>query len=105
MIDKMFVRQLEQVHGELETLTYEDVVQVMDLLKSEDEEIALTGQSILYLSNFFAIPYTCKYILTQYSKRDGDFKTLAKILPAINDPITEYDEQILNKLKDGTGSR
>ena len=41
-------------------------------------------------------------ILEQYKNRDGDFKSLDKILSSINDPITEYDSQILNKLKDDT---
>lgn len=100
MIDKLFIKQLQEIHKELETLTYEELVQILELLGSDDKDIALTGQSMIYLSNFFEIPYTCKYILEEYKNRDGDFKSLDKILKSINDPITEYDSQILNKLKD-----
>ena len=100
MIDKLFIKQLQEIHKELEILTYEDIVQILELLESDDADIVLTGQSMIYLSNFFEIPYTCKYILEEYKNRDGDFKSLDKILNSINDPITEYDSQILNKLKD-----
>ena len=100
MIDKLFIKQLQEIHKELEILTYEDIVQILELLESDDADIVLTGQSMIYLSNFFEIPYTCKYILEEYKNRDGDFKSLDKILSSINDPITEYDSQILNKLKD-----
>lgn len=100
MIDKLFIKQLQEIHKELEILTYEDIVQILELLESDDADIVLTGQSMIYLSNFFEIPHTCKYILEEYKNRDGDFKSLDKILSSINDPITEYDSQILNKLKD-----
>lgn len=102
MVDKLFIKQLQEIHKELEILTYEELVQILELLGSDDEDIALTGQSMIYLSNFFAIPHTCKYVLEQYKNRDGDFKSLDKILSSIDDPITEYDSQILNKLKDDT---
>lgn len=100
MIDKLFIKQLQEIHKELEVLTYEDIVQILELLESDDTDIMLTGQSMIYLSNFFEIPHTCKYILEECKNRDGDFKSLDKILSSINDPITEYDSQILNKLKD-----
>ena len=100
MIDKLFIKQLQEIHKELEVLTYEEIVQILELLESDDTDIMLTGQSMIYLSNFFEIPHTCKYILEEYKNRDGDFKSLDKILSSINDPITEYDSQILNKLKD-----
>lgn len=100
MIDKLFIKQLQEIHKELEVLTYEEIVQILELLESDDIDIVLTGQSMIYLSNFFEIPHTCKYILEEYKNRDGDFKSLDKILNSINDPITEYDSQILNKLKD-----
>lgn len=100
MIDKLFIKQLQEIHKELEVLTYEEIVQILELLESDDIDIVLTGQSMIYLSNFFEIPHTCKYILKEYKNRDGDFKSLDKILNSINDPITEYDSQILNKLKD-----
>jgi hypothetical protein len=100
MVDKLFIKQLQSIHGELDTLTYDEIIQMLDLLDSDDEDIKLTGQSILYLSNFFAIPHTCKFILEKYKNRDGDFKSLDKIVKDLNEPITEYDSQILNKLKD-----
>lgn len=100
MIDKLFIKQLQEIHKELEVLTYEEIVQILELLESDDTDIMLTGQSMIYLSNFFEIPHTCKHILEEYKNRDGDFKSLDKILSSINDPITEYDSQILNKLKD-----
>lgn len=104
MIDKLFIKQLQEIHKELEVLTYEEIVQILELLESDDTDIMLTGQSMIYLSNFFEIPHTCKYILEECKNRDGDFKSLDKILNSINDPITEYDNQILNKLKDARNS-
>ena len=52
MIDKLFIKQLQEIHKELEILTYEELVQILELLGSDDEDIALTGQSMIYLSNF-----------------------------------------------------
>ena len=80
MVDKLFIKQLQEIHKELEILTYEELVQILELLGSDDEDIALTGQSMIYLSNFFEIPETCRVIVKHVKNKNTDMSNLEKIL-------------------------
>lgn len=100
MIDKLFIKQLQEIHKELEILTYEELVQILELLGSDDEDIALTGQSMIYLSNFFEIPETCRVIVKHVKNKNTDMSNLEKILDNLSDEITDYDRQMSEQLKE-----
>ena len=100
MIDKLFIKQLQEIHKELEILTYEELVQILELLGSDDKDIALTGQSMIYLSNFFEIPETCRVIVKHVKNKNTDMSNLEKILDNLSDEITDYDRQMSEQLKE-----
>lgn len=72
----------------------------MELINSEDEDISSTGQSMIYLSNFFEIPETCRVIVKHVKNKNTDMSNLEKILNNLFDEITDYDRQMSEQLKE-----
>lgn len=99
-VDKILIKQLRNIHQELPVLTLQEVLDTMELINSEDEDISSTGQSMIYLSNFFEIPETCRVIVKHVKNKNTDMSNLEKILDNLSDEITDYDRQISEQLKE-----
>lgn len=99
-VDKMLIKQLRAIHQELPVLTLQEVLDTMELINSEDEDISSTGQSMIYLSNFFEIPETCRVIVKCVKNKNTDMSNLEKILDNLSDEITDYDRQMSEQLKE-----
>ena len=99
-IDKILIKQLRNIHQELPVLTLQEVLDTMELINSEDEDISSTGQSKIYLSNFFEIPETCRVIVKHVKNKNTDMSNLEKILDNLSDEITDYDRQMSEQLKE-----
>lgn len=97
-VDKILIKQLQIIHKELPVLTLQEVLDIMELIDSEDEDISSTGQSMIYLSNFFEIPETCRIIVKRIKHKNTDINNLEKILDNISD-TTDYDKQLSEQLK------
>ena len=97
-VDKILIKQLRNIHQELPVLTLQEVLDIMELINSEDEDISSTGQSMIYLSNFFEIPETCRIIVSRIKHKNTDINNLEKILDNISD-TTDYDKQLSEQLK------
>lgn len=99
-VDKILIKQLRNIHQELPVLTLQEVLDTMELINSEDEDISFTGQSMIYLSNFFEIPETCRVIVKHVKNKNTDMSNLEKILDNLSDEITDYDRQMSEQLKE-----
>ena len=99
-MDKILIKQLRNIHQELPVLTLQEVLDTMELINSEDEDISSTGQSMIYLSNFFEIPETCRVIVKHVKNKNTDMSNLEKILDNLSDEITDYDRQMSEQLKE-----
>jgi hypothetical protein len=99
-VDKILIKQLRNIHQELPVLTLQEVLDTMELINSEDEDISSTGQSMIYLSNFFEIPETCRVIVKHVKNKNTDMSNLEKILDNLSDEITDYDRQMSEQLKE-----
>jgi hypothetical protein len=99
-VDKILIKQLRNIHQELPVLTLQEVLDTMELINSEDEDISSTGQSMIYLSNFFEIPETCRVIVKHVKNKNTDMSNLEKILDNLSDEITNYDRQMSEQLKE-----
>jgi hypothetical protein len=99
-VDKILIKQLRNIHQELPVLTLQGVLDTMELINSEDEDISSTGQSMIYLSNFFEIPETCRVIVKHVKNKNTDMSNLEKILDNLSDEITDYDRQMSEQLKE-----
>jgi hypothetical protein len=99
-VDQILIKQLRNIHQELPVLTLQEVLDTMELINSEDEDISSTGQSMIYLSNFFEIPETCRVIVKHVKNKNTDMSNLEKILDNLSDEITDYDRQMSEQLKE-----
>lgn len=99
-VDKILIKQLRNIHQELPVLTLQEVLDTMELINSEDEDVSSTGQSMIYLSNFFEIPETCRVIVKHVKNKNTDMSNLEKILDNLSDEITDYDRQMSEQLKE-----
>ena len=99
-VDKILIKQLRNIHQELPVLTLQEVLDTMELINSEDEDISSTGQSMIYLSNFFEIPETCRVIVKHVKNKNTDMSNLEKILDNLSDEIIDYDRQMSEQLKE-----
>ena len=99
-VDKILIKQLRNIHQELPVLTLQEVLDTMELINSEDEDISSTGQSMIYISNFFEIPETCRVIVKHVKNKNTDMSNLEKILDNLSDEITDYDRQMSEQLKE-----
>ena len=99
-VDQKLNKQLRNIHQELPVLTLQEVLDTMELINSEDEDISSTGQSMIYLSNFFEIPETCRVIVKHVKNKNTDISNLEKILDNLSDEITDYDRQMSEQLKE-----
>lgn len=99
-VDKILIKQLKNIHQELPVLTLQEILDTMELINSKDEDISSTGQSMIYLSNFFEIPETCRVIVKCVKNKNTDMSNLEKILDNLSDEITDYDRQMSEQLKE-----
>ena len=99
-VDQILIKQLRNIHQELPVLTLQEVLDTMELINSEDEDISSTGQSMIYLSNFFEIQETYRVIVKHVKNKNTDMSNLEKILDNLSDEITDYDRQMSEQLKE-----
>lgn len=98
-VDKVLINQLKNIHQEFPVLTLEEILDIFELINSEDADISSTGQSMIYLSNFFEIPETCKVIIKNITcKKNTDINNLEKIINNLNDQISDFDKNLASQL-------
>lgn len=59
-VDKQLLDMMISIHSEFPVLNESDLISIIDLLKSEDPEVQVTGIGILSTFNFFKTPETLK---------------------------------------------
>lgn len=104
IIDDKVLTLLRELHKELPVLSYEEYVQIEEMITSPDQETCELGQSYLYFSNFFERPKCTDYLLSRCSHLfNDDGKTLSKLIPYLDD--NDLDLEIFNKLKENDNIR